>query len=100
MTPWEVLLLVVWVGCALGGYEIGKHKGLPGPGLILALLVGVIGIRTIARVPQIREAKVEAARRHYEIFAEAAGSGERRVPGSRNRASGPTNPTDLPTGNT
>ena len=98
MAPWEVLLLVVWVGCAFGGYEIEKHKGLPGPGLILALLVGVIGIRTIARVPQIREAKVEAARRHYEIYAEAAGSAGYQDLGIAHR--GPTNPTDLPTGNT
>jgi len=42
MAAWEVLLLVVWLGCAFGGYEIGKRKGLPS--LILGLLVGMVGV--------------------------------------------------------
>jgi len=45
MARWEVLL-VVCVGCAFGGYEIGKRKGLPG--LILGLLVGMVGVITAA----------------------------------------------------
>ncbi len=87
MTSWEVLLPVVWVGCAFGGYEIGKHKGLPGLRLILGLFVGVIGVITIACVPRTRKAKVEAARRHYEIQPEAARSAE--LPGSRKPRIGP-----------
>jgi hypothetical protein len=74
------------VGCAFGGYEIGKHTGLPGLGLILGLLVGVIGVMTIACVPRTREAKVEAARRHYELQAEAARNAGYQDLGTAHRA--------------
>ena len=93
MTPWEILLLVVWVSWAFGGYEIGKHKGLPRPGLILALVVGVIGIRVIARVPQIRRPR-SRHRDDTTRYSRGCG-GAPGLPGSRNRASGSTNPTDL-----
>jgi hypothetical protein len=76
MALWEVLPLVVWVGCAFGRYEIGKHKRLPSPSLILGLLVGVVGVITAACVPQTREAKVGVA-----------------------RPSDPTSPTEMLTGN-
>jgi hypothetical protein len=72
VTPWQVLLLIVGVGCAFGGYQIGKHKGLPGLGLLLGLLLGVIEVIIIACVPQTREAKVAAAQWQYEIQAETA----------------------------
>jgi len=57
MAPWEVLPLVVWVGCAFGGYEIGKHKGWPSPSLILGLLAGVGVVITAVCMPQTREAQ-------------------------------------------
>jgi hypothetical protein len=85
MMPWEVLLLVVRVGYDRKAQRIARYRP------DFRLLAG--GIRIVARVSQIGEAKVEAARRHYEMYAKAAGSAG--LPGSRNRVSGTTNPSDL-----
>lgn len=58
----EVLLLIIWVGCAFGDYEIEKHMGLPGPRLTLGLLLNVIGLTTLLTCLGHGIPKVEAAR--------------------------------------
>lgn len=43
--------LVVWVAVMVGGYYVGKEKGMPGVGLVLTALFSVIGLIAIAVIP-------------------------------------------------
>jgi hypothetical protein len=72
-----LLALIGWALIVTAGYFIGKNKGREVAGVILAALLGLIGLVIVACLPRSRAAKtaVEAqAQRQYDIQqAEAAG---------------------------
>lgn len=72
MTPGTTLLLLVWGGCIVAGYYLGKYKGQVQAGLVLTIILGLLGLVILAFIPRSHAAKVAEAQRHYEIQAEAA----------------------------
>ena len=72
MTPVQLVIALIVAGlCGYAADQIGKYKGR-GWGFPVGFLLGVIGVVIIACVPRTDDAKVEAARKQYEIQAEAA----------------------------
>ena len=72
MTPAQLVIALIVAGlCGYAADQIGKYKGR-GWGFPVGFFLGVIGVVIIACVPRTDDAKVEAARKQYEIQAEAA----------------------------
>jgi hypothetical protein len=71
MTPGATLVLVIWIGCIVAGYYLGKYKGQPGAGLALTIILGLLGLLILAFIPRSHEAKVEAAAKRMRIEEEA-----------------------------
>ena len=57
----NVLLIGSWVGSVIACYFIGKHKERPITGVIIALLMGWLGLIIFAMFPTKQEAAEYAA---------------------------------------
>jgi hypothetical protein len=73
-----VIGLIVWALFMTAGYFVGKHKGRPGVGIILAALLGLAGIIIMACLPA-KPAKDVAVQRQYDL-QQAEVSGRRPPP--------------------
>ena len=65
-------LLVVWAGCIVAGYYLGKYKGQVRAGLVITVILGPLGRAILAFIPRSHAAKVAEPQKQYEIKAEAA----------------------------
>ena len=72
-----LLALIGWALIVTAGYFIGKNKGREVAGVILAALLGLIGLVIVACLPRSRAARMAVQaqeQRQYDIQqAEAAG---------------------------
>ena len=58
MSPWQVFLVaVLGVAPVILGTLIGRRKGRPVIGIVLALILGWIGVIVVAIVPATRAAR-------------------------------------------
>jgi hypothetical protein len=73
-------LLLVWAGCIVAGYYLGKYtgyylgkyKGQVQAGLVITVILGPLGLAILAFIPRSHAARVAEAQKQYEIKAEAA----------------------------
>ncbi len=65
-------LLLVWAGCIVAGYYLGKYNGQVQAGLVITVILGPLGLAILALIPRSHAAKVAEAQKQYEIQAEAA----------------------------
>ena len=74
MTPFQALILLLWVGAAIGAATvIGRRKGRPWTGFLLGLVLGWIGVIVIAVIPPTHDALVLRERKRLQVQREAQG---------------------------
>jgi hypothetical protein len=72
MTPFEALVLLIWVAAAAAaGAVIGARKGRRGTGIMLGLVFGWIGVIVIACIPPTHETLVQRERERLRVQREA-----------------------------